>query len=60
MLFKDPVRTSKRTPHFTITGINWLMLIKEIMTVYSENYKNVTLVNVKADDSYNYRSALKG
>jgi hypothetical protein len=60
MLFKDPARTSKRTPHFTITGINWLMLIKEIMTAYSENYKNVTLENVKADGSCNYRSALKG
>jgi hypothetical protein len=22
MLFKNPVRTSKRTPHFTITNIN--------------------------------------
>jgi hypothetical protein len=28
MLFKDPVRTSKRTPHFTITKINWLTLFK--------------------------------
>jgi len=28
MLFKNPVRTSKRTPHFTITKINWLMLFK--------------------------------
>jgi hypothetical protein len=26
MLFKNPVRTSKRTPHFTITKINWLTL----------------------------------
>jgi hypothetical protein len=28
MLFKNSVRTSKRTPHFTITKINWLMLFK--------------------------------
>jgi len=28
MLFKNPVRTSKRTPHFTITNINWLTLFK--------------------------------
>jgi hypothetical protein len=28
MLFKNPVRTSKRTPHFTITEINWLTLFK--------------------------------
>jgi hypothetical protein len=28
MLFKNSVRTSKRTPYFTITNINWLMLFK--------------------------------
>jgi hypothetical protein len=28
MLFKNPVRTSKKTPHFTITKINWLTLFK--------------------------------
>jgi hypothetical protein len=28
MLFKNPVRTSERTPHFTITTINWLTLFK--------------------------------
>jgi len=38
MLFKNPVRTSKRTPHFTITKINWLMLCKKIIAVYSENH----------------------
>jgi hypothetical protein len=37
MLFKNSVRTSKRTPHFTITKINWLTLFKEIIAVYSEN-----------------------
>jgi hypothetical protein len=37
MLFKNSVRTSKRTPHFTITKIKWLMLFKEIIAVYSEN-----------------------
>jgi hypothetical protein len=37
MLFKNSVRTSKRTPHFTIAKINWLTLFKEIITVYSEN-----------------------
>jgi hypothetical protein len=60
MLFKNPVRTSKRTPYFTITKINWLTLFKEITAVYSENHtkpinKNATLLNVKADGSYNYR-----
>jgi hypothetical protein len=28
ILFKNPVRTSKRTPHVTITLINWLTLFK--------------------------------
>jgi hypothetical protein len=39
MLFKNSVRTSKRTPNFTITNIKWLMLFKEIIAVYSENYE---------------------
>jgi hypothetical protein len=29
--FKNSVRTSKRTPHFTISVINWLTLFKEII-----------------------------
>jgi hypothetical protein len=33
MLFKNSVRTSKRTPNFTITKINWLMVFKEIIAV---------------------------
>jgi hypothetical protein len=28
MLFKNSFRTSKGTPHFTITKINWLTLFK--------------------------------
>jgi hypothetical protein len=38
MLFKNSVRTSKRTPHFTIEKINWLMLFKEIIAVYTETH----------------------
>jgi hypothetical protein len=38
MLFKNSVRTSKRTPHFTITKINWLMVFKEIIAVFRENH----------------------
>jgi hypothetical protein len=37
MLFKNSVRTSKRTPNFTITSINVLMLFKEMIAVYIEN-----------------------
>jgi hypothetical protein len=65
MLFKNPVRTSKRTQHFAITEINWLTLFKEIIAVYSENHaksktQNATLPNVKADGSYTYSLVLKG
>jgi hypothetical protein len=35
MLFKNPARTSKRTPHFTTTKINWLMLFKEVIATYN-------------------------
>jgi hypothetical protein len=45
MLFKNPVRTSKRTQHFTITKINWLTLFKEIIAVYSENHTQP--INIK-------------
>jgi hypothetical protein len=38
IIFKNPVRTSKRTPHFTIKKINWLTLFKEIIAVYNENH----------------------
>jgi hypothetical protein len=65
MLFKNPVRTSKRTAHFTITTINWLSLFKEIIAVYSENIQNQKkkmqeLLNIKAAGTYRYHSALKG
>jgi hypothetical protein len=33
-LFKNPGRTSKGTPHFTIKKINWITLFKEIIDVY--------------------------
>jgi hypothetical protein len=37
-LFKNLVRTSKRTSHFTI--INWITLFKAIIPVYNEKHKN--------------------
>jgi hypothetical protein len=30
-IFKDTVHTSKKTPHFSITNINLLMLFKELI-----------------------------
>jgi hypothetical protein len=50
MLFKNPVRTSKRTPHFTITKINWLTLFKEIIAVYSENHAKPTNIKCSITD----------
>jgi hypothetical protein len=50
MLFKNSVRTSKRTPHFTITKINWLTLFKEIIAVYSENHTNPIHINSGVTD----------
>jgi hypothetical protein len=41
MLFKNLVRTSKRTPHFTITKINWLTLFKFNVEVHSISYRNL-------------------
>jgi hypothetical protein len=43
MLFKNSVRTSKRTQHFTITKINLLVLFKEIIAVSSDNYTNLII-----------------
>jgi hypothetical protein len=40
-VFKNLVRTAKKTPHFTITKINWLTLFKKIIAVYSENHTNM-------------------
>jgi hypothetical protein len=42
IIFKNSVRTTKKTIHFTITNINWLMLFKEIIAVYSENHTKLT------------------
>jgi hypothetical protein len=69
MLFKNPVRTSKRTPHITITKINWLMLFEEIIAVYSENHtkrintlcvQKAELLIVTDGGSYRYNGTLKG
>jgi hypothetical protein len=64
MLFKNAVRTSRRTPHFTITKIYWLTLFKEIIAVYTDNHamsikQNAVLLIVKAAGTYCYHSALK-
>jgi hypothetical protein len=65
MLFKNPVRTSKRTPPFTITNTNSLTLFKEIIAVYSENhakpiYRQYRELIIVAAGTDIYHSALKG
>jgi len=50
MLFKNAVRTSKRTLHFTITNINWLTLFKEIIAVYIENHAKPINTNCSITD----------
>jgi hypothetical protein len=59
IIFKKSVRTSKRTPHFTITKINWLMLFKEMIAVYTVNHTkpintNANLLIDKAAGTYSF------
>jgi recombinational DNA repair protein (RecF pathway) len=37
IIFKNSVRTAKKTQLFTITKINWLTLFKEIIAVYCKS-----------------------
>jgi hypothetical protein len=64
MLFKNSVRTSKRTPHFTITKINWLTLFKEVIGVYIETQTrpvhNAQLLAFKAGGTDTSHLSLKG
>jgi hypothetical protein len=39
IMLKNSVRSSKRTSYFTTTKIDWLMLFREIIAVYSETRK---------------------
>jgi hypothetical protein len=39
IIFKNSVRTAKKTQHFTITKINWLTVSMDTTAVYSENHK---------------------
>jgi hypothetical protein len=36
IMFNNLVRTAKKTPHFTITSINFFMLFKQIIPVYTD------------------------
>jgi pantothenate kinase len=65
IIFKNSVRTAKKTLHFTITKINWLTLFKEITAVYIENHtkhtnKNDDLLVAEAGGAYRYHLDLMG
>jgi hypothetical protein len=54
IIFNNSVHTSKRTPHFTITKINCLMLLKEIIAIKTEKHINPT--NTKCKVAFVYSS----
>jgi hypothetical protein len=64
VIFKDSVPT-----HCTVIKVSWLMLFKDMIAVYSENYtkcvdtvcgKIAKIFNVLASGIYSYHCALKG
>jgi hypothetical protein len=63
LVFKNSVRTAKKTQHFTISKINWLTLFKEMIAVYTENQtkpKNAALLIVEAGGTFFYHWVLNG
>jgi hypothetical protein len=63
-LLRNSVRTAKKTQFFTITKINWLMLFKNIIAIYSENctkfiIQNERLLINEVGWRYNYHWSLK-
>jgi hypothetical protein len=64
MIFKNQVRTAKKTPQFTFTKIDLFTLFKEIIAVYSKNHNKPINFKYKFTNcsvgTYNYHSALKG
>jgi hypothetical protein len=52
IIFINPVRTSKRTQHFTIKNIISLTLFKDIMAVYTENHSEHLSTKCRVTDFY--------
>jgi hypothetical protein len=54
---------AKKTKHFSITKINWLMLLREIIIVYSENHMEPINTKfrmlIKTGGTYGYHWCLK-
>jgi hypothetical protein len=63
-MLKNSVRDSKKTPHFTITNIMWLMMFTEMIAVYTENYSKSIHTECSCNYWYNiwyiYHKALNG
>jgi hypothetical protein len=66
IIYKNSVRTAKKTQHFTITKINWLTLWRKIIVVCTENHtipphskKKTKLPIIKAGGTYRYHCAWK-
>jgi hypothetical protein len=66
MLFKNSVRTAKKTQHFSITKTSWSILFKEIIAIYSGNYtkpintfcgQKGELLIIKSGGTYSYHWA---
>jgi hypothetical protein len=51
IIFKNSICTAKKTQHSTITKINWLILLKEIIAVYSENHMKPINTKCSISDS---------
>jgi hypothetical protein len=60
ILYKNSVRTSKRTPLFTITKINWLTPFKEMIAVYNENHTKPINTKCSITDCQSRWFGLKG
>jgi hypothetical protein len=69
LIFRNSIRTAKKTQPITITKINQLMLFKEILAVYTRNHmkptntlcgQNEELLIVKAGGTCSFHQALKG
>jgi hypothetical protein len=62
IIFKDPADTAKKTEHFTIKKLNFLMLLKKLIAVHAENYtkpintlgNNAELFIVEVGGTYSY------
>jgi hypothetical protein len=37
MLLNNEAHAADRTQHFTVTNVNWFMMLEEVITLYSEN-----------------------